>query len=94
MVMSTGTDDRGAGKGVVLYERLVILNKVLAVPDKRFKSGYRSKEVVGTAQALLSEETEGTQLYLDHIHETGKQFTKTQATSNVQFSLETREQRL
>lgn len=67
---------------VVLYERIVTLNKRLAVPDARFKSGYRTNEVIATSSLFLNDKDHlltGGAVSLDHIHIANKKATKTHA---------------
>jgi hypothetical protein len=46
-------------KTVIQYDRYATLDVVEAIPDKRFKSGYRSRKTIATARVSLSERYDG-----------------------------------
>jgi hypothetical protein len=75
----------------VLYERIATLNKIIAIPDARFKSGYRSRKLTATTTVVFPEGIDGMQIAQNHIYKEGNKMTQTYAHSMVTFTLETRE---
>lgn len=78
----------------ITYERIVTLNKVLRVPDARYKSGYRKSEVLATSMAVIPEGMDGTTITQSHIHKVGSKLTQSFASSQVMFPLEKMEREI
>lgn len=79
---------------IIEFEREVTLRKVMKIPDRRFKSGYRGKSVLAQTIAILPNGMDGTNVSLTHIHKHGNTLTRTDAFGHVEFTLETREGKL
>jgi hypothetical protein len=79
---------------VITYERIVTLNKVQFIPDARYKSGYRKREVVATSYAIIPESYDGTSVALNHVAKVGGKFVRTDVFAEVSFPLKKVEQEL
>lgn len=78
----------------ISYERIVVLNKVLRIPDARFKSGYRKIEVIASNSLYLPEEIMGGNLVQNHIHKVGNKMIQTLASIRASVPLEIMEKTL
>lgn len=78
----------------ITYEKVATLNMISVIPDRRYKSGYRKREVVATVTSVIPQTVDGITLNLNHVAKKGKQITQNIARSRVTFTVESTEIKL
>lgn len=76
------------------YQKVVVLNRIEKIVDRRFKSGYRSQQIIASYQTVIPPNNVGTTLTDSRIEvRSGKPY-MVEAFGNIQFNLDIREREL
>lgn len=81
-------------KPVIEYQREIILRKILKIPDRRFKSGYREHKIVAVSQVIIPEGMTNTTIQQTHLLKNGKFITMSEVFGQATFTIDAREREL